>query len=215
MNQSDNDDYNSSDIENNDIENIKNAINNANNDSESESYSEEEIKPVKKAKEEIKPVKKIAKDEDKSVGENILPTEGVKENDPKYKKNKNIAVYCEYCNSFYDKRMTAKCEFGDAMCQHCYFFLNFSDPQAKYGWTLEKYIDLCHHEHDKSKCQKFANGGGCHLCLYLCDIESITKNPAKKINLGQKEDITSRKIIFSDESRKDKFHIACDQMIVL
>jgi hypothetical protein len=197
---------------------------------ESESVSEEEINLVKKEakkeiKEEIKPVKefkeikiekKIAKDEENNAGENILPTEGVKDNDPKYKKNKNIAVYCEYCNTFYDKRMIAKCEFGDVMCQHCYFFLNFADPHAKYGWTLEKYIDLCQHEHDKTKCQKFANGGGCHLCLYLCDMESINKNATQsKTNLNQKVDTNSRKIIFSDESQKDKFHIACDEMIVL
>lgn len=200
---------------------------NPNKNDYSESTSEDEIKPVKKEvkKEEFKPMKEIkiekkiakdVKDEKNDIGENILPTEGVKETDPKYKKYINIAVCCEYCNTFYDKRMITKCEFGDVMCQHCYFFLNFADPHAKYGWTLEKYIDLCQHEHDKSKCQKFTNGGGCHLCLYLCDMESMKKNPTQsKTNFGQKADINSRKIVFSDESHKDKLHIACDEMIVL
>jgi hypothetical protein len=194
------------------------------NNDYSESTSEDEIKPIKKVakKEEVGPMKeimiekKIATDKKNDIEEYILPTEGIKRTDPRFKKNVSVAVCCEYCDTLYDKRMVTKCEIGDIMCQHCYFFFNFADPDAKYGWTLEKYIDLCHHEHDRSKCHPFKNGGGCHLCLYLCDMECMAKNSAQsKTNSGQKVDLISRKIVFSDESHKDKLHISCDEMIVL
>jgi hypothetical protein len=179
------------------------------NISESDGDSEEEI--------EVKPqAKSIKKNSDSNLIDNILPTEGVTVNDIKYKKNKNIANLCDYCNKFYDKRMIAKCEFGDIMCQHCYFFLNFSDPQPKYKWTLEKYIELCQSEHDKNKCEKFANGGGCHLCLYKCDIDMQKKGGIQgQINLNKREDANHRKITFSDDSHKEKLNIACDEIIIL
>lgn len=200
---------------------INTMMNNNDSDSDYNSESEDEKinygKKEKYSNDEIEKIKIINKNKN---AENTLPTEGIKENDMKYKKNYNyqfIAIFCEYCNSYYDKRMTAKCEFGDIICQHCYFFLNFSDPQPKYGWTLEKYIELCQSEHDKNKCQKFANGGGCHLCLYLSDLEVLKKNQNqnKTNQTSIKEDIKLRKIIFSDESQKDKLQINSNQVIVL
>ncbi len=107
--------------------------------------------------------------------------------------------------------MVTKAEFGDYMCQHCYFYLNFSDPVAKYGWTLEKYVENCVKDHDKSKCQKLANGGGCHLCLYLMDMET-TKPQNKQSNSEQN---VARKIIFSSENDKSKLYISTDQQLVL
>jgi hypothetical protein len=146
----------------------------------------------------------------------IMTTKGVKENTQEYKNNKNIATLCDYCNNFYDKRMIAVSEFGDTMCQHCYFFLNFSMPEPKYGWTLEKYVELCSGEHDKTKCERLANGACCHLCLYLMDIETQKNKTNTNINSTKKNsDEKMRQIDFCDKASKKVSVNSNDMMIVL
>lgn len=151
--------------------------------------------------EEVKQ-KKIIKKSSKPLTKVKLPTVGKKANDMIIKKNKLYAKMCEYCGLYYDNRMVTKGELGDSICQHCYFFFNFDNPEPKYGWTLEEYSILCGPEHNISSCPKFQNSGTCHLCLYLLDLESIKKKePEKKIK-QEKEDANIRKINFSSKSGK-------------
>jgi hypothetical protein len=172
------------------------------NENENESSYSEEI-PIK--------TKKKFKKEDKK--EKYVSTEGSKI-------IQHGLQQCEYCVNFYDKRMIAISEWDDKICQHCYFFLNFTDPQPKYNWTLEKYVELCAKEHDNINCQRFANDSSCHLCMYLLDIKTLggnfnKKQPEQKIN--KKNDINddTRNIVFTGISNKKKTIISCDGKIVL
>ena len=145
-------------------------------------------------------------------GEKIT-TEGIKYTDSMYKKNKDTLSICDYCGLVYEKNMIQPTELGDLICQHCYFFINFDDPQTKYGWTLEKYIETCHANHSREKCKKFANGGGCHLCLYLMDIDTQTKSPT--INNSVKQEDNLRKILFSSGINNKRFKISVCNKIEL
>lgn len=144
----------------------------------------------------IQAQKKNTKKVEKKV---VLPTCGKKENDIIIKQNKLHAKMCDYCGLFFDNRMITKSDIG-LICQHCYFFFNFDNPKPKYGWSLQKYTELCHSEHNLTTCLKFQNGGTCYLCLYLLDLQIMEKNKIhekKKVELEDLDDKNIRKITFT------------------
>jgi hypothetical protein len=104
-----------------------------------------------------------------------ISTEGIKYNTDEYKNHKKDLTLCDCCHSHFSKNMIADSEFGK-MCQHCYFFINFTNPEPKYGWTLEKYIELCKDNHNTETCEKYKNSNSCHICICLHDLKLVGKN---------------------------------------
>jgi hypothetical protein len=174
------------------------------------SYSDEE-EIIEKSEPKYKSKKAIKKSTKNIIS---LTTCGGSANDPIIKKNAAHAKMCEYCGLYYDNRMIAIADAGDQICQHCYFFLNFENPEPKYSWNLEKYVNLCVSEHNMETCTKFQNSGNCFLCFAILDLKSIQKNENNNSIKEQLDDKNTRKITFNTKSGK-KVELCNNEMIYL
>lgn len=131
---------------------------------------------------------------------NNISTEGIKQDTDEYKKHKKQLTLCDCCHLHFSKNMITDSELGK-ICQHCYFFINFTNPESKYGWTLEKYINLCKDNHDVNNCEKYKNGNSCHICICLHDLKTMGKTQVQNNNNAKPK---IKNITFSEP---DKIHI--------
>lgn len=170
---------------------------------ESESDSEEEPQPKKSTKNKLTTKAKI---QDPQVSHaSQISTEGVKYGTDDYKKNKHILLLCDCCHLHFTKAMVKNSNFGNT-CQHCYFFIHFTNPEPYYDWTLEKYIETCKKDHKYESCERRKNSNSCHICLCLEDLNKTTNN-----NTENKTKVETKKITFSEPEKIAVFNDDSDE----
>lgn len=120
--------------------------------------------------------------------------------------------YCEICDRFYKNNFVILSDYG-YICYHCLFWLNYSPNQRKqvdgtFGMTIAEYIMTCKDNHDKEKCTRNSDKGGCFICDYLngikiegikypniLDKEIKGKSSSKQENLLFKDEIDNNMIV--------------------
>ena len=81
---------------------------------------------------------------------------------------------CDTCGNCYAKSgpntmISYEYMEGQPVCYHCMFWMNYTTRQSVdgvFGKTVMEYVIQCKDFHDKEKCTRNSNQGGCFLCDY-------------------------------------------------